>query len=68
VTFKFLQRIFVINQTSNSKIDGITAMKVVISIFECLPGQIDAALPEFLGMLLAELQVLLNKKKPIKNY
>lgn len=38
LTFKFLQRVFVLNQNSNSKIDGITALKVVICIFECLPG------------------------------
>lgn len=68
MTFKFLQRIFVLNQNSNSKIDGITAMKVVICIFENLPGQIDGALPEFMGMLLAELHVLLSKKKPVINY
>jgi hypothetical protein len=58
----------VINQSSNSKIDGITALKVVICIFECLPGQIDGALPEFMGMLLAELSVLLSKKKPVEIY
>jgi len=48
--------------------DGVTVLKTVVTLFENLPGQIDAAMPEFVGVLLAELQVLLSKKKPVEIY
>ena len=43
-------------------------MKVFIAIFENLQGKIDYCLPHFLNILLAELKVLMSKKKPVKNY
>jgi hypothetical protein len=52
------------NQNSSSKTDGIVGLKIAISIFENLPGQIDNMLNSIVGMLLAELSVLLSKKKP----
>ena len=38
------------------KLDGIIAMKIIITLMENLPGMIDHALPQFIGMLLAELK------------
>lgn len=67
--FKFIQRILVVNSNGLHKLDGIIAMKVVMALMENLPGQIDHALPQFIGVLLAELQYALNpdSKTPI-NY
>jgi len=56
------------NQNSKSKTDGVVCLKILISIFENLPGQIDNLLNSFVGMLLAELNVLLTKKKPDQTY
>ena len=42
-------------------------MRIVISIFENLPGLIDQALPMLVGMLLAELKVAFEGKTPL-NY
>lgn len=68
LTYKFIQRILIMNQNSNAKLDGMVVLKVVTTIFENLQGQIDHALPNFVGMLLAELQVLLSAKKPVVKY
>lgn len=68
LTYKFVQRILVMNQNSAAKLDGMVVLKVVITLFENLQGQIDHALPQIIGMLLAELQVLLSKKKPVVKY
>lgn len=57
-----------INQNSRHKLDGISVLKVVVTIFENLQGQVDPALPNFIGMLLAELQVILGKKKPVEEF
>jgi len=65
--FKFLQRTLVVNSNGNHKLDGIIAMKILITLMENLPGQIDAALPQFVGMLLAELKNAVEEKAP-KNY
>ena len=54
---KFIQRILGINSTSNHKADGVTILRVLIAIFENMPGQIDNALPMLVGMLCAEIQV-----------
>lgn len=43
--FKFLQRILVVNSNGAHKLDGIIAMKVLISLMENMPGMIDHALP-----------------------
>lgn len=37
-------------------------------MFENLPGRIDHAMNNFIGMLLAELHTEVNKKKPVSNY
>lgn len=55
LVFKFLQRILVVNANGNAKLDGIIAMKVFICLMENMPGMIDHALPQFVGVLLAEL-------------
>lgn len=68
LTFHFVQKVLLVNQNSNDKLDGIVAMKIFITIFECLPGQIDHALPNYMGVLLAELSILVNKKKPVQKY
>lgn len=68
MTFDFVQRILVINQNSKHKLDGVSVLKVVVALFENMPGQIDAILPNIVGMLLAELQVILGKKKPVEIY
>jgi hypothetical protein len=68
LTFKFVQNVLVQNQTSKNKLDGISALKLMICIFENLPGRIDSAMNNFLGMLLAELHTEVNKKKPVSNY
>jgi hypothetical protein len=65
LTLRFLQQVLVINSNSASKVDGIVAMKVFLTVFENLAGRIDHILPRFLEILLAELKVLLSKKKPI---
>ncbi len=41
---------------------------MVIALFENLPGQLEQALPNLVGMLLAELSVLIKKKKPNQAY
>ena len=68
LTLRFLQQVLVINSNSASKVDGIVAMKVFMTVFENLAGRIDHILPRFLEILLAELKVLLSKKKPTQNY
>ena len=67
LAFKFVQRILVINANSTHKQDGVTIMRVLIAILENLPGQIDMALPNLVGMLLAELKVAFEGSTP-KNY
>lgn len=52
------------NQNSAAKTDGIVGLKIIISVFENLPGQIDPYMNSFVGTLLAELSVHLTKKKP----
>ena len=37
-TMKFIQRILVINSNSNHKQDGVVILRVLISLFENLPG------------------------------
>lgn len=68
LTFKFVQNVLVQNQTSKNKLDGIAALKLMICIFENLPGRIDSVMNNLLGMLLAELHTEVNKKKPVSNY
>jgi hypothetical protein len=68
LTFKFVQNVLVQNQTSKNKLDGIAALKLMICIFENLPGRIDSVMNNLLGMLLAELYTEVNKKKPVSNY
>lgn len=48
--------------------DKILSLKVMIAIFENLPGQIDFAIPDFVGLLLTELQYLIKKKRPNQKY
>jgi hypothetical protein len=38
MVYKFLQRILVVNSNGNSKLDGIVAMKVMISLMENMPN------------------------------
>ena len=64
LTFKFIQRILVINQNSVHKQDGVTILRVVIALLENLPGQIDFALPQLVGMLLAENKVAFENETP----
>lgn len=54
--FKFLQRILVVNAASAHKMDGIVAMKIIISLMENLQGMMDHALPQFVIVLLTELK------------
>lgn len=56
LVFKFVQRVLVVNSNGMHKLDGIIAMKIIITLMENLPGAIDHALPQFVGMLLAELK------------
>ena len=56
------------NSNSKAKDNGIIGLKIVISIFENLPGQIDTLLNNFVGILLAELSVILTRKKPDQTY
>lgn len=64
LVFKFIQRLLVVNSNGVHKLDGINAMKVLIALMENLPGMIDHALPNFIGMLLAELKHAQNTKGP----
>ena len=64
---KFVQRILVINSNGMHKQDGVTATRVLITIFENLSGQIDGALNMLVGMLLAELKVAFEGSAP-SNY
>jgi hypothetical protein len=43
--FKFVQRILVVNSAGAHKLDGIVAMKIIISLMENLQGMINHALP-----------------------
>jgi len=67
LTAKFIQRVLVINSSSRHMQDGIIVLRVLIAIFENLPGQVEAALPTLVGMLLAELKVAFEGTKP-KNF
>lgn len=64
---QFIQRILVVNSNGMHKLDGILALKVVIALMENLPGGIDAILPQFVGILLAELHQSQAQKAP-QNY
>lgn len=66
--FLFVQNILVMNHNSKNKEDGILALNVVTALFENLPGQIDFALNDLVGMLCAELSVIIKKKKPNQRY
>lgn len=69
MTYKFVQRVLVINSNSNAKLDGVSVLKVIVTIFENLPGQLDfQAMNLWVGMLLAELKHLLSMKKPVECY
>ncbi len=67
LTVKFVRRMMVVNSNSQHKQDGITTLRVLVSIFENLCGQIDAALPMLVGMLLAEIKMAFDGKSP-QNY
>lgn len=67
-TFKFCQMILVREHASKAKIDALLVLKIILSIFENLPGQIDHAMPNIVGMLLGELQVHLQKKKQVSTF
>ena len=58
MTFKFVQQVLVINSKKKSKIEGCSVLKVVVTLFECLPGQMDPAMENFVGVLCAELHLL----------
>lgn len=62
--FKFIQRVLVMNQNSVHKQDGVTILRVMIALFENLVGQIDFALPNMVGMLLAENKVAFENECP----
>ena len=62
--FKFIQRVLVINQKGVHKQDGVMILRVVIALFENLVGQIDFALPNLVGMLLAENKVAFESESP----
>lgn len=64
---QFVQQVLVINSNGVHKQDGVTIMRVLISLFENLPGQIDSALPHLVGILLAELKISFENGAP-KNY
>lgn len=64
LTFKFVQRILVINHNSIHKQDGVTVLRVVIALLENLPGQIDHALPLLVGMILAENKIAFETECP----
>lgn len=68
LTFQFLRKVLVVNSAGQHKLDGIVAMKVVISIFDNLPGLIDSALPHLIGMLLAEHKVAIEKQSTPSKY
>lgn len=62
---KFVQRVLVVNANGEHKQDGITALRILIALFETLPAQIDgAALAHIVGMLLAELKVSFEQNHP----
>jgi len=56
------------NHTSKNKLDGICALKLIICIFENLPGRVDFAMNNLVGMLLAELHTEVNKSKPVSSF
>ena len=56
-----------INSNSEHKQDGVTILRVVISLLECLPGQLNDAMPSLVGMLLAELKNAFENSVP-SNY
>ena len=64
---RFIQRILVINANGAHKQDGVTILRVLITLFEVLPGQINDALPTLVGMLLAELKMAFENDTP-SNY
>lgn len=67
LTVKFMRRLMVVNANSKHKQDGISTLRVLISIFENLPGQIEQAMPMLVGMLLAELKMAFEGSSP-SNY
>ena len=52
---KFVQRILVINAQGVGKQDGLSAMRVLLSLLETFPGQMDFALGGVVGIMLAEI-------------
>lgn len=64
---KFIQRILVINANGVHKQDGVTILRVLIALFENMPGQMESALPTLVGMLLAELKMAFEGDSP-SNY
>lgn len=67
LAIKFIQQVLVINSKGVHKQDGVTILRVVIAIFENMPGHIDSALPHVVGMLLAEHKIAFEHSSP-KNY
>lgn len=63
----FIRRILEINRNGKDMCDGVSAINLIIAVFENLIGQIDAEVPMLLDILLGELQFLEARKDSI-NY
>ena len=54
---KFIQKVLIINSKGSIKQCGVVILRVLISLLENLPGQLNSALPDILAMILPEIEV-----------
>jgi len=65
----FIQRTLEQNKANSAQLDGVTAMRIIIAVFENLKGRIDEAVPIIMDMLKEQLEGQLSKgKKAMVNY
>ena len=68
LTCNFIQRVLVINAAGYNKQDGISAMRLVMTILEKFPGMIDDSLPNLVAIMLAELKKAFDEPDTPPNY
>ena len=68
LTCNFIQRILVINAAGTSKQDGLSAMRIIMTILEQFPGRINDTLPNLVAIMLAELKKAFDEESTPPNY
>ena len=62
MTNNFIQKFLLMNSQSNHKQDGVVVLRILISLLENLPEQINHAMPNIVGVLLAEIKAAFSGK------